>query len=152
MVPPDVLRSTWVLLNGTWTKVEHPASPPEQAVPFDKWVERACFQYHSPNKQPLIPDNVSQSISTTPTHGVLSSNNVHTQPARSRSLRDSYASTRIRSVPHSANTPMLMFSVDALFLDAQTSPSTSTPTTNPPMFTASHACDQYAYAPCSWGE
>ena len=43
MVPPDVLRSTWVLLNGTWTKVEHRASPPEQAIRFDKWVERACF-------------------------------------------------------------------------------------------------------------
>ena len=60
MVPPDVLRSTWVLLNGTWTKVEHRAPPPEQAVRFDKWVERACFQYHSPNQQPLIPDTVSQ--------------------------------------------------------------------------------------------
>ena len=25
IVPPDVLRSTWVLLNGAWTKVEHRA-------------------------------------------------------------------------------------------------------------------------------
>ena len=65
MVPPDVLRSTWILLNGTWTKVEHRASPPEQAVRFDRWVERACFQYHSPNKQPLIPETVPQSTSTT---------------------------------------------------------------------------------------
>ena len=32
MVPHDVLRSTWILLNGTWTKVEHRASPPEQAA------------------------------------------------------------------------------------------------------------------------
>ena len=120
MVPPDVLRSTWILLNGTWIKVEHRASPPEQAVRFDKWVERACVQYHSPTKQPLIPDAVSPSLSTTPTHRVLSSNDV---PARSRSLRDSCASTRISSVPHSADTPTLLFSVDALFLDAQTSPS-----------------------------
>ena len=123
MVPPDVLRSTWVLLNGTWTKVEHRASPPEQAIRFDKWVERACFQYHSPNKQPLIPDTVSQSISTTSTHRVMSSKHVHAPPAHSSSQRDSCASTRNSRVQHPADSPMLMFSVDALFLDAQTSPS-----------------------------
>ena len=123
MVPPDVLRSTWVLLNGTWTKVEHRASPPEQAIRFDKWVERACFQYHSPNKQPLIPDTVSQSVSTTSTHRVMSSKHVHAPPAHSSSQRDSCASTRNRRVQHPADSPMLMFSVDALFLDAQTSPS-----------------------------
>ena len=122
MVPPDVLRSTWVLLNGTWTKVEHRASPPEQAIRFDKWVERACFQYHSPNKQPLIPDTVSQSTSTTSTHRVLSSKHVHAQPAHSSSHRDSSTSTRNSRVQHPADSPMLMFSV-ALFLDAQTSPS-----------------------------
>ena len=72
IVPPDVLRSTWLLLNGTWTKVEHRASHPEQAVRFDKWVERACFQYHSPSTQRLIPDSVSQSVSTTSTQRVLS--------------------------------------------------------------------------------
>ena len=87
LVPPDVLRSTWVLLNGTWTKVEHRASPPEQAVRFDKWVERACFQYHSPTKQPLIPDTVSQSTSTTSTLRVMSPKHEHAQPAHSRSLR-----------------------------------------------------------------
>ena len=123
MVPPDVLRSTWVLINGTWTKVEHRASPPEQAIRFDKWVERACFQYHSPNKQPLIPDTVSQSISTTSTHRVMSSKHVHAPPAHSSSQRDSCASTRNSRVQHPAESPMLMFSVDALFLDAQTSPS-----------------------------
>ena len=94
MVPPDVLRSTWVLLNGMWTKVEHRASPPEQAVRFDKRVERACFQYHSPNQQPLIPDTVSQSTSTTSTHWVLSPKPEHAQPAHSRSLRDSCVYTQ----------------------------------------------------------
>ena len=123
IVPPDVLRSTWVLLNGTWTKVEHRASPPEQATRFDKWVERACFQYHSPTKQPLIPDTVSQSTSTTSTHRVMSSKHVHAPPAHSSSLRDSCASTHNSCVQHPADSPMLMFSVDALFLDAQTSPS-----------------------------
>ena len=123
MVPPDVSRSTWVLLNGTWTKVEHRASPPEQAVRFDKWVARSCFQNHSPNKQPLIPDTVSQSTSTTSTLRVLSPKPEHAQPAHSRSLRDPCVSTRTRLVQHSADTPMLVFSVDELFLDAQTSPS-----------------------------
>ena len=125
IVPPDVLRSTWVLLNGAWTKVEHRASPPEQAIRFDKWVERACFQYHSPNKQPLIPDTdtVSQSVSTTSTHRVMSSKHVHAPPAHSSSQRDSCASTPPNRVQHPADSPMLMFSVDALFLDAQTSPS-----------------------------
>ena len=123
IVPPDVLRSTWVLLNGAWTKVEHRASPPEQAIRFDKWVERACFQYHSPNKQPLIPDTVSRSVSTTSTHRVMSSKHVHAPPAHSRSLRDSCASTPHDRVQHPTDSPILMFSVDALFLDAQTSPS-----------------------------
>ena len=123
MVPPDVLRSTWILLNGTWTKVEHRASPPEQAVRFNKWVERACFQYHSPNKQPLIPETVPQSTSTTSTQRVSSSTYAHAQTAHSRSHRDSGVSTRNSRVKHPAESPMLMFSVDALFLDAQTSPS-----------------------------
>ena len=123
MVPPDVLRSTWILLNGTWTKVEHRASPPEQAVRFDKWVERACFQYHSPNKQPLIPETVPQSTSTTSTQRVSSSTYAHAQTAHSSSHRDSGVSTRNSRVKHPADSPMLMFSVDALFLDAQTSPS-----------------------------
>ena len=140
MVPPDVLRSTWILLNGTWTMVEDRASPPEQAVRFDKWVERACFQYHSPNKQPLIPDNVSQSGMMASTLRVMTSKHDSTQPAHSSSLRDSSVTTRNRCahsssqreacvsarnrrVEHPADSPMLMFSVDALFLDAQTSPS-----------------------------
>ena len=123
MVPPDVLRSTWVLLNGTWTKVEHRASPPEQAIRFDKWVERACFQYHSPNQQPLIPDTVSQSTSTTSIHRVLSSKHVHAPPAHSRFHRGLSVSARRNRVEHPADSPMLMFSVDALFLDAQKSPS-----------------------------
>ena len=94
MVPPDVLRSTWILLNGTWTKVEHRASPPEQVVRFDKWVERACFQYHSPNKQPLIPETVPQSTSTTSTQRVSSSTYAHAQTAHSSSHRDSGVHTQ----------------------------------------------------------
>ena len=54
---------------------------------------------------------------------MLSPKPEHAQPAHSRSLRDSCVSTRKRCVQHSADTPKLMFWVDALFLDAQTSPS-----------------------------
>ena len=71
---------------------------------------------------------------------VMTSKHDSTQPAHSSSLRDSSVttrnrcahsssprascvSTRNRRVEHPADSPMLMFSVDALFLDAQTSPS-----------------------------
>ena len=52
-VPPDVLRSTWVLQNGVWTQLEDRVSPPAQAQRFERFVERACFQYHSPDGKPL---------------------------------------------------------------------------------------------------
>ena len=53
----------------------------------------------------------------------MSSKHVHAPPAHSSSRRDSCASPRNSRVQHPADSPMLMFSVDALFLDAQTSPS-----------------------------
>ena len=53
----------------------------------------------------------------------MSSKHVHAPPAHSSSQRDSCASTSPNRVQHPADSPMLMFSVDALFLDAQTSPS-----------------------------
>ena len=53
----------------------------------------------------------------------MSSKHVHAPPAHSSSQRDSCASTPLHRVQHPADSPMLMFSVDALFLDAQTSPS-----------------------------
>ena len=42
----DCLRSTWILAHGKWEKVEDRATPLEQQDCFDRWVERACFQYH----------------------------------------------------------------------------------------------------------
>ena len=39
----DCLRST---AHGKWEKVEDRATPLEQQDRFDRWVERACFQYH----------------------------------------------------------------------------------------------------------
>ena len=57
IIPPGLLRSTWILANGAWTKVEDRASPPEQAIKFDRWVERACFQYHAADGTSLITSN-----------------------------------------------------------------------------------------------
>ena len=45
-VSADCLRSTWILTHGKWEKIEDRASPLEQQDRFDRWVERACFQYH----------------------------------------------------------------------------------------------------------
>ena len=45
-LPHDCLRSTWILTHGKWEKMEDRVSPLEQQDRFDRWVERACFQYH----------------------------------------------------------------------------------------------------------
>ena len=46
-IPSDTCRSTWVLVNGSWNCVEREATPLQQALRFDHWVERACFLYHA---------------------------------------------------------------------------------------------------------
>ena len=45
-LPQACLRSTWILAHGKWEKIEDRATPLEQQDRFDRWVERACFQYH----------------------------------------------------------------------------------------------------------
>ena len=45
-LPQGCLRSTWILAHGKWEKIEDRATPLEQQDRFDRWVERACFQYH----------------------------------------------------------------------------------------------------------
>ena len=40
------LRSTWVLRNGQWTKIEHKVDPLLGDHRFDNWAERAVFQFH----------------------------------------------------------------------------------------------------------
>jgi len=42
-------------VNGVWSKVEDHAAPPAQAERFDRWVERACFQWRSPGGKILTP-------------------------------------------------------------------------------------------------
>ena len=53
-LPADCLRSTWVLVHGKWDKVEDRVPPLLQQSRFDKWIERACFQYHSPTSAPIV--------------------------------------------------------------------------------------------------
>ena len=40
------LRSTWVLRNGQWTKIEHKVDPLLGEHRFGNWAERAVFQFH----------------------------------------------------------------------------------------------------------
>ena len=53
-LPLGLRRSTWILVNGVWSQVENNVAPPAQAERFEQWVERACFQWHSPDGK-VIP-------------------------------------------------------------------------------------------------
>ena len=92
ITPPGLLRSTWILANGAWTQVEDRAAPPEQAIRFDRWVERACFQYHAPDGSQLCSNIVE-----------------HAEPAKAAGALWAHGM------------PQLAFSTDALYLKASTS-------------------------------
>ena len=51
------LRSTWVLRNGQWTKIEDKVHPLLGQTRFDNWAERAVFQFHPihTNATPVVP-------------------------------------------------------------------------------------------------
>ena len=51
------LRSTWVLRNGQWTKIEDKVHPLLGQTRFDNWAERAVFQFHPihTNASPVVP-------------------------------------------------------------------------------------------------
>ena len=51
------LRSTWVLRNGQWTKIEDKIHPQFGQTRFDNWAERAVFQFHPihTNASPVVP-------------------------------------------------------------------------------------------------
>ena len=110
-VPPDVLRSTWVLQNGVWTQLEDRVSPPAQAQRFERFVERACFQYHSPDGKPL--HNVT----------VPSVQALHRQAcSNSGAHRARCGDIAPRACPFQQNSdkilcPRLQFSTEALFTD-----------------------------------
>ncbi|CAE7948322.1 unnamed protein product [Symbiodinium sp. KB8] len=44
--PGRYLRSTWILREGQWHQMEDRAAIPDAAAKFDRYVERAVFQYH----------------------------------------------------------------------------------------------------------
>ena len=60
-LPADCLRSTWILVHGKWEKVENRVPPLLQQSRFDKWIERACFQYHHPTSAPVVSLPVRES-------------------------------------------------------------------------------------------
>ena len=53
-LPAGCLRSTWILVHGKWEQVEDRVPPLLQHKGFDKWIERACFQYHYPTSAPIV--------------------------------------------------------------------------------------------------
>ena len=92
-LPADCLRSTWILVHGKWEQVEDRVPPLLQQSRFDKWIERACFQYHHPTSAPIVSLPVCESTA-----------------ASSRFLR---ASTL------EPNNPSLTFRTEILFEHAQ---------------------------------
>ena len=92
-LPADCLRSTWILVHGKWEQVEDRVPPLLQQSRFDKWIERACFQYHHPTSAPIVSLPVCESTA-----------------ASSRFLR---ASTL------EPNNPSLTFRTEILFEQAQ---------------------------------
>ena len=49
------------MVHGKWEKVEDRVPPLLQQSRFDKWIERACFQYHPPTSAPVVSLPVSES-------------------------------------------------------------------------------------------
>ena len=57
--PGRYLRSTWILHEGQWHQVEDHAQMPDTPAKFDRYVERAVFQFH-PVRDQLRPADVSE--------------------------------------------------------------------------------------------
>ncbi|CAE7408673.1 unnamed protein product, partial [Symbiodinium pilosum] len=63
-IPPGrYQRSTWVLREGKWTRLEDHVDIPEHRQQFDRYVERAVFQYHFQRARlPSTPVAVSPTV------------------------------------------------------------------------------------------
>ena len=57
--PGRYLRSTWILREGQWHQLEDRAAMPDCPAKFDRYVERAVFQFH-PVRGQLRPAAVSE--------------------------------------------------------------------------------------------
>ena len=68
------LRSTWVLRNGQWTKIEDRVDPLLGDHRFDNWAERAVFQFHQ------VVSHATPSISSYPRLALSIADLFHPQP------------------------------------------------------------------------
>lgn len=126
-LPAHCLRSTWILVHGKWEKIEHRAPPVQQQTRFDRWVERACFQYHAPTSAPVVSADVCAVRRTSVPYAPLRGGPVRIldEPTRNlRLARNVYLNKR-----HGSRRCL--------------SPCIKGPT--------HYSCDQCADAPCSWG-
>jgi len=84
----DYLRSTWILTHGKWEKAEDRVTVLEQQDRFDRWVERACFQYHPLNHVTPAPKAACHGSPARSRRGYPASQesigNMGHDPARSR--------------------------------------------------------------------
>ena len=63
LLPGRYQRSTWVLHEGKWTRLEDHVDIPEHRQQFDRYVERAVFQYHFQRAHlPSAPAAVSPTV------------------------------------------------------------------------------------------
>ena len=63
--PGRYLRSTWILREGQWHQMEDKAQIPDTPAKFDRYVERAVFQFHPIHGQ-LRSAAVSEAVRSVP--------------------------------------------------------------------------------------
>ena len=84
--PGRYLRSTWILREGQWHQMEDHAHVPETPAKFDRYVERAVFQFH-PARGQLRAAAVSEvHLSPVPEHPPLGQCFVRALPAKWRAV------------------------------------------------------------------
>ena len=78
--PGRYLRSTWILREGQWHQME------DTPAKFDRYVERAVFQFHPIRGQLLRSAAVSEAVRSVPEGPPLGQVSVRTLPAKWRSV------------------------------------------------------------------
>ena len=63
--PGRYLRSTWILREGVWHQLEDRAAIPDSPVKFDRYVERAVFQFHPVRASLVATPVVEDTVQTT---------------------------------------------------------------------------------------
>jgi hypothetical protein len=117
----EYLGSTWILARGKWEKVEDRASPLEQQDRFDRWVERAHFQYHpvgnltTPAPRANVQHSPAQSHRDNPASRVSPGQSLRDHPA-SQATDGSVKNTQAAGAAASSKHPRLTISTDGLYL------------------------------------